>query len=338
MFRKNYAIFSLAAVLLAVSAFAQDNTKEKEKEKNKAAAPSVFQTPDVAPLTFSFGSESYLGVFLEEVTAERVKELNLAEERGAVVMKVVEGSPAEKAGIKANDVIVSFNGRRVDTVREMQRLLSDLPAGRTVTFEVLRGGTSQTLSATLAKRSQGFNLSGRNDEMTKLFGNLQQSEAERERSRKLLEENFKQRQNQFGNLAPFSGNLGAYNFNFGSGFFRGSRMGVSVESMSEQLANYFGVKDGKGVLVTEVRDNSAAAKAGLKAGDVITEVDGQKVGDINDLMTSLSKKDEGTVVVKIIRKGEDKTVNVTLEKPAPTRTVPPRRQRAVVYAPFVNVV
>src|SRR5205085_4226265 len=80
-----------------------------------------------------------------------------------------------------------------------------------------------------------------------------------------------------------------------------------------QLAEFFGVKDGKGVLVASVNDNSVAARAGLKAGDVITAVDDQKVDGINALVTALAKK-EGAVTLKIIRNRAEQSVTVTLEK------------------------
>src|SRR5437868_14124714 len=93
-----------------------------------ASTPVLLQEAAAAPFqdafTYTFNADSsYLGVFLEEVSSERAKELRLSEERGAIVMKVVEGSPAEKAGLKENDVIVGFNGRQVDSVRELQRLM-----------------------------------------------------------------------------------------------------------------------------------------------------------------------------------------------------------------------
>src|SRR6266446_5115539 len=84
--------------------------KDKEKEKDK----TFFDSSGLGALELGAGGGGYLGVYLEEVTAERLKDLGLKEERGAVVMKVVGDSPADKAGLKENDVIVSFNGRRID--------------------------------------------------------------------------------------------------------------------------------------------------------------------------------------------------------------------------------
>src|SRR5262249_25110503 len=134
---------------------AKDQTDSKsQKDKEKALADS---SQGLFPVEVVSGEVGYLGVYLEEVTSERTKELGLTEERGAIVMKVVADSPAEKAGLKENDVIVSFNGRRVDSVRELQRLLNETPADRSVQIEVIRGGAKQMLAATLSKRSfHGF--------------------------------------------------------------------------------------------------------------------------------------------------------------------------------------
>ena len=134
----------------------REGQKDKEKAKGKAETPAPEAWAFSMPMGFNEGS--YLGVYLEEVTPERAKELGLKEERGALVMKVVEGSPAEKAGLKENDTIVSFNGRRVNSVREMQRMLGETPVGRNVTIEIVRGGNQQTISATLSKRSSDFAL------------------------------------------------------------------------------------------------------------------------------------------------------------------------------------
>src|SRR5215470_872553 len=139
----------LALISLGVMASAQTaSTVQAEQDKAAKAEDS-----DWAGSVIQFNLDgSYLGVFVDEVTTDRMKELGLSQERGAVIMKVVKDSPAEKAGFKENDVIVTFNGRPVDSVREFERLLGDTPAGRIVTIEVLRGGNHQSLAATISKR------------------------------------------------------------------------------------------------------------------------------------------------------------------------------------------
>jgi serine protease Do len=351
MLKRPYIIFSLLLMAFANVALAQEaatsQDKEKEKEKTKEKEWAVV-APDLAPLHFSFGSDGYLGIYLEEVTAEKMKDLNLKEERGAVIMKVAEGSPAEKAGLKENDVIVSFNSRRVDTVRELQRLLGETPAGRNVNFEVIRNGSTQNFTATLSKRASNFQYFDGLNDFNKLQGNnlalLEKNFKRNELSRERAEELRKRSQELQGRLKDWNSKdfgafhspkgFGSYNFNL-LGFGGAAKLGVSVQSLTEQLGSYFGVKDGQGVLVTEVVNEGAAAKAGLKAGDVILEIDNQKVKDINDLMTTLSKKTEGQVVLKVLRDRDEKNITVTLEK---REVRPPTRRNAAFFSQAVDVI
>ncbi|HWP44947.1 MAG TPA: PDZ domain-containing protein, partial [Blastocatellia bacterium] len=203
---------------------------------------------------------------------------------------------AEKAGLKENDVIVSFNGRRVDSVRELQRLRSETPAGRTVSIEVIRGGNKLTLNATLSKRSQ-------NTFVFRPDGSFEIGKG-------------------LGELFPKMPDFGTFNFSFPRmfGSYRGTRLGVSVETISDQLAEYFGVKTRQGLLITEVIDNTPASRAGLKAGDVIVAVDNKTVEGMNTLLDALNKE-EGPLTLTIVRDRVEQTVTVMLEKriPRPSR-------------------
>ena len=113
-----------------------------------------------------------------------------------------------------------------------------------------------------------------------------------------------------------------------------SRLGISAESLTDQLAQFFGVKDGKGVLVASVSESGSAAKAGIKAGDVIIAVGDQRIESIGSLVKALSSKSEGPVAVKIIRYHVEQTINVTLEKNEPMmprrRAAAMRRQSAII--------
>jgi C-terminal processing protease CtpA/Prc len=353
MFRRLSLIITLIAALgvglaLAGSTIQKDKTKSKdqtetqqkeEKQKEKAMV-------DASPALFGLemGEGGYLGVYLEEVTSERTKELGLQEERGAIVMKVVAGGPAEKSGLKENDVIVSFNGRRVDSVRELQRLLSETPADRTVQVEVIRGGSHQTLATTLTRRSlQSFKANWPqldeksmrlNEEAFKRAEeSMKHSQDAWKESQEKLQEKLKESQNQ---LKAFPPNFGEFTFVNPGDFtlLSTSRLGISAESLTDQLAQFFGVKDGKGVLVASVMENGSAAKAGIKAGDVIIAVGDQRVESIGSLIKALSSKSEGAVAVKIIRNHAEQTINVTLEKREPLmprrRATTLRRQSAVI--------
>jgi S1-C subfamily serine protease len=291
---KRGCLILLAIALLNIGAMAStgDQKEKTEGQKEKPSDEIVFL--DTFPFTIKIGGGTYLGVFLEDITPERAKSLNLKEERGALVMKVAEGSPAEKAGLKENDVIVSFNGRPIESVRELQRVLSETPEGRTVQLEVFRDGNRQKLSATLTSRTP----------KPRLFDDG----ALRERLRKSIPD------------------IGAFDFRgtrrFGA--YRGSSLGLSVETMEDQLAEYFGVKDGTGLLVTEVRENSPAAKAGLKAGDVITAVNNEKGSDLVRLLSAANRRQEGQMTLTILRNRAEQTITVTFEKRETRPT--PRRQ------------
>jgi serine protease Do len=298
----------------------RDQTENKEqKEKDKRL---LYASPGLFPLEMESGDGGYLGVYLEEVTTERMKELGLKEERGAMVMKVVSDSPAEKSGLKENDVIVSFNGRRVDSVRELQRILNETPAERSVQIEVIRAGSRQTLATSLAKRSmQGFTLLGPgfDGKFTR------QNEEAMKRAQEALKRSEEALKQDRGRVDALPRDFGDFAFvNPGEfAFFGGTRLGISAESLTDQLADFFGVKDRKGVLVASVEENSAAAKAGIKAGDVIVAIDTEKVDDVRALVKALSGKTEGTVAVRFVRNRAEQTVNVSLEKRDPTA---PRRR------------
>ncbi len=221
----------------------------------------------------------------------------MREVRGVGVTQVIKDSPAEKAGIRKDDVILRFDGESVTSARKLNRLVGESSADQTVRLTISRGGSEQEVSATLSKR----------DPMKNVLGGVLAPGILRGTT-----------------PGPFKVNPGAIEINPGEdGFvfaFGGNRrIGVSTQSLTKQLADYFGAKDG-GVLITSVTDNSPAAKAGLKAGDVITAIDGEKVTSAGDVSRSINKKDDGQVTLTIIRDHNTRTVTLTPEK-NPERTL-----------------
>jgi membrane-associated protease RseP (regulator of RpoE activity) len=91
------------------------------------------------------------------------------------------------------------------------------------------------------------------------------------------------------------------------------RIGVSTVALTKQLADYFGIADGRGVLVTNVSENGPAAKAGVKAGDVITAVDGEAIDSPGDISRVIGRKKEGDVTVTVVRNRSQQTFRVTPE-------------------------
>src|ERR1051325_6831290 len=213
------------------------------------------------------------------------------EVRGVGVTEVLKDSPAEKAGLKKDDVILSFDGESVTSVRKLTRLVSESSPDQTVRVTVSRGGAQQELTATLAKHDLGGMMRARiGDEV---FRGMEQSFPKIEMG-------------EMGQL----GKIGDGNFVFA---FGNRRIGVSTQTLTKQLADYFGVRDG-GVLITSVSDNSPAAKAGLKAGDVIIAIDGEKVTSPGDITRVLGKKETGDVSLTVVRDKNTRTITVTPEK------------------------
>jgi serine protease Do len=87
-------------------------------------------------------------------------------------------------------------------------------------------------------------------------------------------------------------------------------------TLTKQLADYFGVSVGRGLLVTSVSENSPASKAGLRAGDVVTEVNGERVEDSGDFVRAINQKEDGEVTLTIIRDKSQRTIKVTPERRA----------------------
>lgn len=215
---------------------------------------------------------------------------------GVIVEDVATDGPAAKAGIRKGDAIVEFDGERVRSARQLTRLVQETPAGRSVNAVLARDGQRTTVTVTPGD-SDGFSFD---------FDSLDFDSLDEVRD---LAQNFRYRIAPRAAVPParpipptppppppgvwkFDGLLG-----------RSSRLGVTLDSLSSQLAEYFGTK--RGVLVTSVYDDSAAAKAGLKAGDVITSFNGSAVdgpADVRRMIQDLQEDAEFTIEVMRDRK------------------------------------
>jgi serine protease Do len=253
-----------------------------------------FQVPGTQVYEYRGGAlvgGTYLGVNLAEIDADRARELNLKETYGVEITRVEDGSPAEKAGLKPNDVVLEYNGQRVEGMEQFGRLVRETPAGRDAKLVISRNGATQTVTATLATRK----IKALAGNMKELFG-------------------------------PDMPEIHIPDIPQVFTTWRSPMMGVEAETLGSQLAAYFGVKDG--VLVRSVVKDSAAEKAGIKAGDVITKVDGSKVTTPNELSSAVrSASSKKPFSVELVRDHKDLTVSVTIEDGRSERMIP--RTRAV---------
>lgn len=297
MSRKKLAlIISLVVSIGAIAGgivYAQDTLKP-EADGLRALLAKIDDESQDQDRHFSFVLDggAYLGVSTEDVSKENMARYGMREVRGVGVTEVMKDSPAEKAGLRKDDVIIRFDGESVTSVRKLTRLVNESSADQTVRLTISRGGAEQEVTATLSKREFGGMLKAKiGDDVWKD-----------------INKDFKMEFPKFemGKM----GTLGDGSFIFA---FGNRRIGVSTQSLSKQLAEYFGVKDG-GALITSVTENSPAAKAGLKAGDVITAIDGEKVSSPGDITHALSKKETGDVSLTIVRDKNMRTVTLTPEK------------------------
>lgn len=167
--------------------------------------------------------------------------------RGAEVVHVLEGSPAERAGLKPGDVLLTYNGENILGALQLGRLVAETPAGRKVKIQYWRNGKVQTATVTTdAPRGSALNFPA-------LFP------------------------------AQDPGNWVITDVPSPMLVWKNAVLGIECEPVDSQLAKYFGVKDG--VLVRSVDKDSAGYKAGLRAGDVITAIGDHRVSEPRDVVS-----------------------------------------------------
>lgn len=272
---------------LAPAAPKTPKAEKPEKPEKPEKAPHA-ERPQIAAyraLAMANASGSYLGVDITDVTAEKMSALKLKEERGVEVTTVDQDAPAGKAGVKEHDVILDFNGQRVEGEESLRRMLRETPAGRTVTLGISRDGQPQQLKVTLGDRA------------------------------KLAQTRVYTR----GGVAPKVITIPEIQFNmpdieipqFETVIRSSVGAGMMIDNLTPQLGEFFGVKGGEGVLVRSVEKGSAAETAGLKAGDVITKVNNEQISDRTDLRRAL-RGAKGKTSITVVRDKREQNFSITL--------------------------
>jgi len=254
-------------------------------------APLCSQEPFSESFGFSsedFGGGAYLGVDTRDITADRLSELKLKEEHGVEVTLVDQDAPAGKAGLKEHDVILNLNGNQVESVEQLRRMIHEIPPGRLVTLGISREGQPMTVKAQLADRKKTFALAMPG----KAFSFAMPAMPAIPAMPAMPEMDV-----------PVSIVV----------VHSSARSGLMVENLTPQLGDFFGTKNGQGVLVRSVEKGSRAEKAGFHAGDVIVKVNGESINDSGDFTHAMHGRKSSTVNVSIIR--EKKEQNLTLALP-----------------------
>ena len=264
---------------------------------------------DVRRLAMLAGRGSQLGVSVKDLDAD-----GAPGKTGAVVEEVREGSAAEKAGIRKGDIITEFDGERVRGVRHLTRLVGETPEGRSVPTVVEREG--KRVDLTVTPDSGAMAWSGREFDLMvppMRFEHMPgvEDEVRRELERSLPREG----------AWAWKGKPGErFSFRYNE---RG-RLGVAIQPLEGQLAEYFGTPSG--VLVSSVEQDSPAAKAGLKAGDVVTAINGTAVTDPSTLIDAVRDAEDGaTLTIDLVRDKKPQSLKATLAKAEPAE-LPRKRQ------------
>jgi serine protease Do len=224
-------------------------------------------------------SNSYLGIQMEEVTSENIAKYKLNGEHGVIVRSVSKGSPAETAKLQENDVILEYGGTSVWSTAQMSRLVEETPAGRKVDLTVSRDGKRINLTAQIMERSNADNYERALKDIPDMFG-----------------PNMRNFQFRNGIIAPQNTNR--------------AKLGLTLQPLTDQLAEHFGVEGNKGALVSSVTPNSPSAGK-LKAGDVIISANGKTIEKPDDLVPIVEDA-SGSVSLKVIREKKEISISVAL--------------------------
>jgi serine protease Do len=281
-------VLAIAAAVSSLSAQARVQIEPRNKEAR------AFAMLD--------GRGAELGVMVSDVDAKS---------NGVKVDEVHQNSPAEKAGIKAGDIVVEYDGERVRSARQFTRLVQETPEGRSVAIALMRDGKKQTVNATPEATTMTWNFGPEVDR------------AMREAERGMREFRFDMPNPDTWQFRTEPGEPRRFEYRMPGGvmpFVAGrGRLGVSVQSLTPDLEEYFGATNG-GALVSSVTKESAAAKAGIKAGDVIVSINGKHVDDSDALIRALDDVD-GDATIVVLRDKKEMTLKATLERRTPRPSV-----------------
>jgi membrane-associated protease RseP (regulator of RpoE activity) len=226
-------------------------------------------------------TKTTLGVYAVDISENTAERLDLPGTDGAYITGVSWGGAAAEAGLRRGDVITAVDNKAIKSADNLAEIIKSYKPGDKVTVSFIREGERQTLVVTL---KEGKSLRFHVREPLIARPDMEKYFTVRPKIAALLERPW---------------------------------IGINYSELNEQLGSYFGVENGKGVLVTEVLKDSPAAKAGLMAGDVIVSLDGKQIENGSELRSAIWKfeGEEGAAMdVTVTRKGQSMTLKVVPEK------------------------
>ena len=245
-----YCLFMLPVLVIALSA-------------PSCAGPGDESHPRVLIAETSLG-RGWLGVAVEDMTERMGRRMGAGVTSGALVNEVMEKSPAEKAGLKVDDIIVSVDDRTIKDADDLVRAVRKIEPETAVSLVVVRGGKRQTVSVEIGSRGEP---------LAQLGWVWPDAEAET------------------------------------------TILGMTLRNLTGQLAEFFKAPRGRAVLVENVSAGSAAAEAGVKAGDVIIRCGSEPIRDVDDLEWVLEDATaDQKLALEVLREGAQRTMELTVPR------------------------
>ena len=242
-------------------------------------------------------ASGYLGIDVRDVSEERIAALHLKDVRGAEIIRVDHDGPAGKMGLREHDIVLQMNGSAIEGEEHLRRLLHDTAPGRSITLVVSRDGQQLSLSGQLVDRDQLDH-----DAWTQHLSAPQAPASA-----------LPSGESQAGGVAAFAQQPPASKYSrsfLGSMLLSPSYTGAMLEMMGPQLADYFGLNGGSGLLVRSVEMDSPAAKAGMRAGDVVTRANSRRLGSVNEWAKLIRESKGHAVTVVILRDHTEHTLSL----------------------------
>jgi len=203
----------------------------------------------------------FLGVIIQDLDPDMAESFGAEDTKGVLVSDVTEDSAAEKAGLRAGDVVVELEGEPVASANELSNRVAMYKPGTKVELVIVRSGKRKTVTAKLDKRPEGGPTAG--------GGRVETQE----------------------------------------------QLGLSVQTLTKDLAEDLGYDDLEGVVVTEVEPDSAAAEKGIRPGTVIMEVDRDVVRNVKEFNEAIQKaQKKGKALLRIRSEGYTRFIILPLSE------------------------
>lgn len=211
------------------------------------------------------------------------------DEGGVIIAEIDRESPAELAGLKRGDVILDFEGKKVANKEMLGDEIKKRKPGESVTLKLERDGKEIEIKAKLGEASE--------EELKR--------ELEQKFPRLFLPRT----------VGPLLRPKSLETRGFNLGFEKRKYVGVTLEEINRELSEYFGLKEGKGLLVLKIKEGGPAEKAGLRVGDVIVEAEGKRLERMEEFTESIMNKNKGDKIkLGFFRDRKKMSVEVEVEE------------------------